>query len=146
MRWNMYHNRDVKDIFREFETSEQGLSSKEAKKRFEKHGPNAFKKEKKTSVFEIILHQFADPLIYIRIIAAVFTFFIKEYIDMWVILAVIIVNAVVGFFQEFKAEKAMDAIRSLAAPKATVLRDGEKDRINSEELVPGDIVFLSSGN
>ncbi len=142
----MYHNRDVKDIFREFETSEQGLSSKEAKKRFEKHGPNAFKKEKKTSVFEIILHQFADPLIYILIIAAVFTFFIKEYIDMWVILAVIIVNAVVGFFQEFKAEKAMDAIRSLAAPKATVLRDGEKDRINSEELVPGDIVFLSSGN
>ncbi len=142
----MYHNKDVKDIFREFGTNEDGLDSEEAKKRFDKYGPNSLKKEKETSLLKIIFNQFADPLIYILIIAGVFTFFIQEYTDMWVIFAIIIVNAIVGFFQEFKAEKAMDAIRSLAAPKATVLRGGEEFRIDSKELVPGDIVVLSAGS
>ncbi len=142
----MYYKKEIKEIFRELDTADKGLSREEAEKRLKKYGRNDLKKDKKISVTGLILAQFKDPLIYILLLAAVFTFFIDEYIDMWVILAVVLINAVVGFFQEFKAEKAMQAIRNLTSPKATAIRDSESEKIDASGLVPGDIIVLSSGS
>ena len=93
-----------------------------------------------------MIDQLKDTLIYILLIAAVITVFIGRYIDTGVIMAVVVINTLVGFFQEFKAEKAMEALKKLAAPESTVIRDGEERQIDSKKLVPGDIVVLTPGN
>jgi len=142
----MYYQRQIKDIYDELNTSPDGLSSEEAKKRLEKYGPNKLQEKKKVSPLKLLIQQIKDPLIYILIAAAIVTVIIQQYIDTAVIMAVVIINTIVGFFQEFKAEKAMEALKKLAAPKATAIRDSNDKKINATELVPGDVVTLSSGN
>ncbi len=92
-----------------------------------------------------MLNQFKSPLIYILLIAAVVTFFLAEYIDTGVIMAVVVLNAVIGYVQEYKAEESMKALKKMVMPRAKVIRGGAEKEINSEELVPGDIVLISSG-
>lgn len=92
------------------------------------------------------MRQFSDPLIYILLVAAAFTAIIQHYIDMWVILSVVLINAVIGFTQELKAEQAISSLAAMAAPKATVIREGKQFEIDSYKLVPGDIVTLTSGD
>jgi len=142
MKW---YQLDEKEVLRKLETSEEGLSDSEAKKRFEKYGPNRLPKAEAISRLKIILHQFASPLIYILIVAAIVTIFLGEYIDTGVIVAVLILNAVIGYFQEYKAETSVRALQSMVVPKAKVLREGKELEIPSETLVPGDIVLLASG-
>jgi P-type Ca2+ transporter type 2C len=142
----LYCDRTTDEVFRELQTSHSGLSAEEVARRLQEHGPNALEAEKRLNVFKLILDQFTDPLIYILIIAAVVTAFLQDWVDTGVILLVIIINAVIGFFQELKAERAISALKSLAAAKAAVVRNGHVLEINSEELVPGDIVLLSSGS
>lgn len=132
-------------MFNDLATSPSGLSPEEAKSRLEKYGPNSFKSGKEFDILGTIIHQFSDPLIYILIIAAVITALLGHWIDTYVIMAVVLLNAIIGFSQEYKAEKAIGALISLAAPRATVIRDGHTVEVDSQDLVPGDIVLLASG-
>ena len=137
---------DSKDSFRKLSTSEIGLTDKQVRERLLQYGPNKLAEEEKIRRFRILLHQFTSPLIYILLIAAIVTFFLKEYIDSGVIMAVVLLNSVIGYIQEFKAEEGVRALKKLIVPKARVLRDGIEKEVNSLELVPGDIVLLSSGS
>lgn len=142
----MYHSKKIKDVFEELNTNECGLSEEDASDRLKEYGVNSIAQKDEISIFKVILDQFMDPLIYILIFAALITFFIKDYIETSVIIAIILINAIVGFIQEYKAEKAMNAIKKLASPKATVIREEGEEKISSEEIVPGDIILLTSGN
>ncbi|MCX7724708.1 MAG: cation-transporting P-type ATPase [Thermodesulfovibrio sp.] len=135
----------IKDIYHRLNTSEKGLSSEEAKKRLEKYGKNKIQEEEKINRLKIFIHQFTSPLIYILIIAGFITIFLKEYIDAGVIFAVVILNSIIGYLQEYKAEQSVRALKKMLVPKAKVIRDGIEREINSEELVPGDVVLLYSG-
>ena len=142
MNW---HQLDIKEVFERLNTANEGLSDAEVKERLSKYGLNKFIEEQKISRLKIFLHQFASPLIYILIIAAVVTFLLGEYTDTGVIFAVVFLNAVIGYFQEYKAEQSVRALKKMIVPRARVLRDGKEQEINSEALVPGDIVLLASG-
>ncbi|MGB9891753.1 HAD-IC family P-type ATPase, partial [Thermodesulfovibrio yellowstonii] len=134
-----------KEIYQKLNTSEKGLTTEEAQKRLKQYGANRLTEEEKINRLKIFLHQFASPLIYILIIAGVVTILLKEYIDASVIFAAVIINAIIGYFQEYKAEQSVRALKRMLVPKAKVLRDGVERDITSEELVPGDIVLLYSG-
>ena len=142
MNW---YQSTVKEIFEKLRASDSGLSDSEIKERLLQFGPNKFIEEEKTSRLKILIHQFTSPLIYILLIAGVVTIFLNEYIDSGVIFAVVILNAIIGYIQEYKAEESVRALKKMVVPKAKVLREGKEKEINSEELVPGDIVLLASG-
>jgi magnesium-transporting ATPase (P-type) len=142
MNW---YQLEIDQIFAELDTSEYGLTETEAKERLQKFGPNKLAEAEKISRLKILLHQFKSPLIYILLIAAVVTFFLQEYRDTGVIGAVLLLNAIIGFIQEFKAEKQVRALKKMVVAKARVLRDGKEVEIDGEEVVPGDIVLLASG-
>lgn len=142
MNW---YQLDVDRIFADFNTSDHGLSGTEARERLQQFGPNKLAAEEKISRLQILLHQFKSPLIYILFIAAVVTAFLQEYKDTGVILAILLINATVGYIQEYKAEKNVRALKSMVVARARVLRDGKEIEINGEEVVPGDIVLLASG-
>jgi Ca2+-transporting ATPase len=135
----------IKETFEKLSASESGLSDSEIKDRLLQFGPNKFIDEEKISKLKILLHQFTSPLIYILLIAGMVTIFLNEYIDSGVIFAVVILNAIIGYIQEYKAEESVRALKKMVVPKAKVLREGREKEINSEELVPGDIVLLASG-
>ena len=126
-------------------SSEGGLSEQEAVSRLSRYGLNALADEQHISVFKVALHQFTSPLIYLLLIAALITFLLGEYIDTGVILAVVVINAIIGFTQELKAEESVRSLKKLVVAKARVIRDGHEKEINAAELVPGDLVLLASG-
>lgn len=142
MNW---YQQSLKEIFHKLNTTDKGLTNEEAKKRFEKYGANKLAEEGKINRLKIFIHQFASPLIYILLIAGAVTIFLKEYIDASVIFAVVVLNSIIGYFQEYKAEQSVRALKKMLVPKAKVLREGIEKEINSEELVPGDIILLYSG-
>lgn len=123
-----------------------GLSHAQATKRLAEYGPNRLPEAARRSGFMRFLLQFHNILIYVLLGSAVITAMLGHWIDTGVILAVVVANAVIGFIQEGKAEKAMDAIRQMLAPRANVLREGERHSIEGEALVPGDIVLLEAGD
>ncbi len=135
----------TKDIYHQLKTSEKGLSSQEVEKRLKEYGYNKLTEEERINKLKIFIHQFASPLIYILIVAGIITIALKEYIDAGVLLSVVIINALIGYFQEYKAEQSIRALKKMLIPKARVLREGIEREISSEELVPGDIVILYSG-
>ncbi len=122
-----------------------GLSSKEAKARLEKYGENKLKGKPKKSLISLFFSQLKDMLIYVLLGAVVITIAIGEHVDAVIILLVIILNAVIGVVQEYKAEKAIEALQKMTAPKSLVRRDGEIEEISSEQIVPGDIVIIDAG-
>lgn len=142
MHW---YNLPPAEIMRQLGTTEQGLSFQEAQERLQRFGPNRLAGAEKINRLRIFLHQFQSPLIYILLIAAGVTIFLQEYKDAAVIAAVLILNAIIGYAQEVKAEKNVQALKKLVVSKARVLRDGREIEINGEEVVPGDIVLLASG-
>lgn len=141
-----WHELDVKEIFRKLGAGQGGLSQQEARERLRRFGTNELKEEKKISPAMIFLRQFCSFLVVILIIAAVISFLIGSILDTIVILIIVILNAIFGFVQEYRAEKAMEALKKLAAPRTLVLREGKKQEIKSKLLVPGDIVLLEEGN
>lgn len=142
-----WHAMDASAVLEKFETSEdKGLSSDEVRARLEEYGKNEIPKGKKRSWWMRLLMQFHNILIYVLLVAAAVTALMEHWIDMWVILAVVIINAVIGFIQEGKAEKALESISKMLSLEAVVLRNGEKETVNADELVPGDIVLLKSGD
>jgi P-type Ca2+ transporter type 2C len=141
-----YHAKSVKEIFKQFTTSEKGITNEEATKRFAEHGKNRISKSKKTPWIINLLKQFKSPLIYILVIAMAISFIFGHEIDGFVILFIIIVNALIGFFEETKAEKSIENLEKLIVSYAKVLRNNELARIPSEDLVPGDIILLEEGD
>jgi magnesium-transporting ATPase (P-type) len=141
-----WHALEVDDVIERVATDpSDGLSSDEARGRIKHFGPNELAEDEPPSNLEILTRQFRSPLIYILLVAAAVTIAIQEYIDTGVILAVLVLNATVGFIQERKAERSVRALMELAAPKSTIVRDGEEREVDSRELVPGDLVLLGSG-
>jgi Ca2+-transporting ATPase len=141
----MYYNKAIDDTFTELRTGTRGLPTEEAKRRLAEYGSNTLEKGRGINIFQVIIHQFTDPLIYILIIAMAVTALLQDWVDTGVIAIAIALNAVIGFWQEIKAERAVHALKTLAAPRATVVRNGRVEEVASEELVPGDIVLLASG-
>ncbi|MCC6597296.1 MAG: cation-transporting P-type ATPase [Alphaproteobacteria bacterium] len=141
-----WHNISHEDALEGLETSLRGLAPSEAQARLKKHGPNRLPAAAKRSVFLRFLSHFHNILIYVLIGSAVITAFLDHWVETGVILAVVIANALIGFIQEGKAEKAMDAIRHMLAPHANVIRGGERVSVEGEALVPGDIVLLEAGD
>ncbi len=142
----LWYNRTVDDALDELSVDENGLSSEEASQRLEKYGSNKLPEGKSQSALMRFLLQFHNVLIYVLMVAAVITALLDHWIDTWVIIAVILINAIIGFVQEGKAEKALEGIRKMLSLHATVLRGGERKDIDAEELVPGDVVLLESGD
>lgn len=124
----------------------KGLSSKEAKILLEKFGPNEIKEGKKVTWYQIFLRQFIDIMVVILIIAGGISIFAHEYVDAGLILGIVILNAIIGFIQEYKAEKTIEAMKKLTAAAALVMRDGKIQKIDAKELVPGDIIIIEEGS
>jgi magnesium-transporting ATPase (P-type) len=122
-----------------------GLSSAEARRRLEAHGPNRLPEAARRGPLARFLLQFHNPLIYVLLAAGLVTFWLEHFIDAGVIAGVVLVNAIIGFVQEGKAERALDAVRAMLASRATVVRDGERREIDATEVVPGDVVLVESG-
>jgi Ca2+-transporting ATPase len=129
----------------ELHSAPDGLSGDEVERRLELHGPNELEQEAAVRPAAILLRQFRSPLIYILIVAAVVTIALDEYVDAAVIGAVLAFNAVVGFFQEYRAERSLEALRRLARTGARVLRDAREREVDASELVPGDVVLIEAG-
>ncbi|MCH8475296.1 MAG: cation-transporting P-type ATPase [Opitutales bacterium] len=143
---NPWHALKVEEVFSRIESSDKGLSGEEVQKRIETHGRNTLPEAKGDPWWKRLLLQFHNILIYILIVAAVITALLQHWVDAWVIAAVVVINALIGFIQEGKAEKALASIRNLLSLEATVTRDGKKQSVPADELVPGDIVHLESGD
>ncbi len=142
-----WHALSTEDVARSLSVDlEVGLSDSEVSERLERYGRNELPREEGESALLRFLRQFHNVLIYVLLVASVFTAFLGEWIDTGVILAVVLVNAVVGFVQEGKAEEALENIRKMLALEAAVLRDGSRRTLSAEELVPGDVVLLESGD
>jgi len=140
-----YYQKSEKEVFEELQTSEKGLSQAEAETRLAKYGPNTIVEADKIHPLQIFARQFKSPLVWILIAAMIISFVVKEYTDFYVILAIVILNAILGFFQEYKAEEAIAALKKLISLKAIVIRSGMQKEIPASQLVPGDIIILHTG-
>src|SRR4030043_1009083 len=149
IRW---HNLSPDDALSEIDSRIDGLSNSEVQKRQEKYGFNELLDRKKIPLFKVFFRQFLSPLIYVLLPAGVISlvsqFFAgeKHYIDAIVVFGVIILNAIIGTFQESQAERAMEALLEMAAPRAKVKRDGNIQTIPAREIVPGDIILFETGD
>jgi P-type Ca2+ transporter type 2C len=141
-----YHALTAEQSFRKLDSSDKGLSSQEAKHRLEKVGPNELKEEKKASKIKLLLEKIKNPIVVVLIFAALISLIIEHYYDALVIFIIVIFDLIIGFIQEFKAEAALQALKTMTAPEAEVIRDGEELRIKAKEIVPGDIFLLEAGD
>ncbi len=141
-----YFNRMSDDIMKELGVKESGITSTEAEKRQDQYGKNALSEGKKQTVFGVFFSQFRDLLIIILIIAAIISAVSGQAESTIVILSVIVLNAILGTVQYFKAEKSLESLKKLSSPHVKVLRDGIKAEINAEDVVPGDIMILEAGD
>lgn len=143
---SFWHTKTTAEIFTEYNSSEQGLASTFALDRLKSLGENAFPDAKRKSIFVIFLEQFQSSIIYILLIAAVIVFVMGEIADGFIILAVLIINAIIGAIQEGRAQNALGALKQLATTVATVMRDGREVIVPDKELVVGDVITLKEGD
>ena len=141
-----WHDKTVHEALSALDASLQGLNEEQAAQRLARHGPNALPKAPKQPLFLRFLRQFHNVLIYVLLGSAALTLLLGHWVDTAVILAVVIVNAVIGIVQEGKAEKAMESIRQMLVPSTSVLRNTQRHTVPSEQLVPGDIILLEAGD
>ena len=141
-----YHAQSAAEVISLLKTSEQGLTSSQAEQKIYAYGFNELKKVAGPSPLKIILSQFASPLVWILVVAIIISLFLRERIDALVIGIIVIINTILGFIQEYKAEKAIDALKKLSSPKARVFRDGKEILIESRRLVPGDVIVIREGD
>lgn len=134
------------EALEEFKTTSDGLTTKQAEENLAKYGKNALVEGKKKTAFQVFLEQFKDLMVIILIIAAVISAFTGDLESTLVIIAVLILNAVLGTVQHIRAEKSLESLKSLSSPSAKVLRNGEKVEIDSKDVVPGDIMLLEAGD
>ena len=141
-----YFSMPYEEVLKEFKVSCNGLSDKQLKENLEKYGLNQLTEKKKQTVLEVFLGQFKDLLVLILIAAAIISAITGNLESTLVIFAVIILNAILGTVQHFKAEQSLDSLKALSAPSAKVYRNGVKVEIPSKEIVPGDILILEAGD
>jgi len=142
MHW---HQENVGRVIEELDSSLHGITSEAALWRLERYGPNSLKEKKKKTLLMIFLDQFMDFMILVLIAAAVISGFIGEMSDTIAIVVIVLLNAIIGFVQEYRAEKAMAALQKMAAPSAMVMRDGQPESLPAAQIVPGDVVLLEAG-
>ena len=150
MNW---HSNPLDEVISELGTSEEGISSDEAAERLEEQGENRIESEDSSSMLQILISQFQDNLIYLLMAAALLSIGIgifpghqPEYSEAGIIFLILMVNGLFGFVQDYRAEKSIEALKEMATPSATVIRDGKKMEIDSTQVVPGDIVYLEQGD
>ena len=141
-----YFSMPYEEVLKEFNVSSKGLSDKQLKENLEKYGLNQLTEKKKQTVLEVFLSQFKDLLVLILIVAAIISAATGNLESTLVIFAVIILNAILGTVQHFKAEQSLDSLKALSSPSAKVYRNGVKVEIPSKEIVPGDILILEAGD
>ncbi len=137
---------DLKGSLKQLETDEKGISDGEAAKRLEQNGYNELEEKKKASQIQLFLGQFKSVLVAVLLSATAVSALLGEALDAAVIFSIVVLNAFLGFYQERKAERALEALKSIAAPQATVIRNGVQKLVPSRELVPGDIILLKVGD
>jgi len=140
------HKTEIKDVFKELTATEKGLSNSQAEERLHKYGLNELKAEEGVRPLKILLEQFYSPLVWILLSAFAISIFLHEAVDAIVIAIIVIVNAVLGFVQEYRAERSIKELKKLSSLKAKVLRDGKVVKIDNKYLVPGDIIILETGD
>ena len=141
-----WYNISPEETLQKLESKQHGLTAAETDSRLLSFGPNLLKRRKKTSPVMVFLQQFMSPLIYVLLVAVAISLAVGHYTDAYVILGVLLLNAVIGFVQETNAEKAMEALMKMAAPQARVRREGVLKMVPSREIVPGDILLLETGD
>ena len=141
-----WHAVSAREALAQTDSDPDGLTTAEAAARLERHGPNTLPEETRKPFWRVLLHQFQSPLIYILFAAALLAFSLGKHEDSWVILVVVLVNSIIGAFQEERAERSMAELKKLTALKVNVLRDGSAQSIDAVNLVPGDILKLAAGD
>ena len=141
-----WYQKRKEEALQDLECTTEGLSLEQVTERISKYGENALKEGKKKSTLEVFLSQFADLLVVILIAAAVISAFSGNMESTIIIIAVIVMNAILGTVQHKKAEKSLDSLKSLSSPTAKVIRNGQKVQIASKEVLPGDILILEAGD
>jgi len=141
-----YYQLDNKEVLKRLETNTKGLSYKEAEERLRQHGFNQLEEKKAVHPLKIFLKQFKDPVIMILLAAILISLLVKELLDAGVIAAILILNAIIGFSQEYRAEKAIQLLKQMSTPKAVVIREGKEQIIEAKHLVPGDLIILEAGD
>ena len=134
------------EVLSKLDSDQKGISSMQAKERLSQHGPNQIESTTKPSPLKIFIGKFKDYMVLVLIFAAIISFIAGETTNAYVILGIVVLVAIIGFVQEYKAEKAMEALREMVAPEADVIRDGQMSTIPAADLVPGDVVFLEAGD
>lgn len=140
------YEKEIGDVLRQLKTNEEGLTAHEAEVRLHRDGYNELSVKNGIRKWRILIQQFTSPLVWILLAAVVISFYLQEYVDGSIIGSILVLNALLGFFQEYKAEKAIEALQKMASPKAKVLRNGKETRIESRLLVVGDIILLETGD
>jgi len=141
-----WHSVGIKKVLETLKVDEKGLNREEANRRLQEFGYNELQERKRVTPLQIFLGQFKDIFVIMLLIATAISFLIGETVDAATIAAIVILNSVVGFIQEYRSEKAMEAMKKMTAPKARVLRDGGEAMIPAREIVPGDVVLLEAGD
>jgi Ca2+-transporting ATPase len=141
-----WHALRVEDVFRKLEAQEEGLPQEAAARRLAEYGPNELQAARHISPWEILFEQFKNVLIIILLIATALSAFLGEGVDAIAILVIVVFAVVLGFVQEYRAERAIEALKEMAAPTAAVLRDGEEQEIPARDVVPGDVLILRAGD
>ena len=146
-----WHSTDIDGVLQTLETSRQGISDEEVAKRLQEYGPNELQEEAKKQWYHLLWEQFTSILVIVLIISAAVSGYlaIKEgepMTDMYVILVIVVMNGILGFYQEYKAEQAVEALKAMVSPHVLVMRNGKEESIDSKDLVPGDIIILEAGS
>ncbi|GAH59741.1 unnamed protein product, partial [marine sediment metagenome] len=139
-----WHCIEADEALARLDASENGLTQADARKRLLDHGPNIIPEKRRRSLLILLAGQFADFMIVVLLLAALISGFIGELQDTIAILVIVLLNAIIGAVQEFRAERAVAALREMAAPEARVLRDGAAATLPAIEVVPGDVVLLEA--
>ena len=142
----LWHARGTAEVLGSLDSTDEGLTRQQVRQRQEQHGPNRLRPPSQRTLWKRFALQFHNVLIYVLIGAGIVTAVLAHWVDAGIIFTVVLINAFIGFLQEGKAEKALDAIRQMLSLSATVIREGERMMVPAEELVPGDIVLLESGD
>jgi magnesium-transporting ATPase (P-type) len=143
---NAWYVMDASEVFEKIGSHPEGLSENECRRRLEQYGPNRLPEGKKRGPIVRFLSQFNNLLIYVLLVSAVITALIAHWIDSGVIFGVVLINAIIGFIQEGKAEKAMEAIKNMLTFRSSVIRDGSRIQVPADAVVPGDVVLVESGD
>ena len=141
------YRKEWKELVEHFSINlDKGLSGEDAKRKLKEHGPNKLKEKEQRSIWEIMIAQINNPVIYLLTVASIVAFIFGDTPEAIAILVVLLLNSIIGFWMEFQAQKSMEAIKKMDKIRATVLREGEEKQIDAEEVVPGDILIVKSGD